>query len=109
MAERKAQKALDTANEYHETYRVQITMYESAERYLRDVLGERFDDKKLPPITKWTIEREKLTADLKRHYGEYTQLRTGTAEVEKIKRNVDDILREDRLEQQPTRARGMEL
>jgi len=30
----------------------QIAMYENAEKYLRDVLQERFDPKKLPPFTK---------------------------------------------------------
>jgi len=44
---------------------MEITLYESAERYLKDVLQERFDPKKLPPITKWTAEREKLTVDKK--------------------------------------------
>jgi chromosome segregation ATPase len=45
FAERKAQKALDTANEYHETHRAEITLYEAAERHLRDVLQGRFDQK----------------------------------------------------------------
>jgi chromosome segregation ATPase len=61
--ERKAQKALTTANEYHETYRIEIAMYENAEKYLREVMQGHFDIKKLPPITKWQAEREKLTAD----------------------------------------------
>ena len=43
FADRKTRKALDTANEYHETYRTEITTHENAERYLRDVLQERFD------------------------------------------------------------------
>ena len=43
FVERKAQKALDAANEYYETNRPQIVMYEAAEKYLRDVLQERFD------------------------------------------------------------------
>ena len=52
FAERKAQKALDAANEYYEDNRPQIAMFDNAERYLRDVLQARFDSKKLPPITK---------------------------------------------------------
>ena len=63
FAERKAQKALDGANAYYESNRMEITLFEAAERYLKDVLQERYDPKKLPPITKWTAEREKPTAD----------------------------------------------
>jgi len=107
-AERKAQKALDTANEYHETYRTEIAMYENAEKYLRDVLQGHFDIKKLPPITKWQAEREKLTADKKRLDRQYTELRNETAAVEKIKRNVDDILREETRERQPRRAHDID-
>jgi len=72
-----------------------MMMYEAAEKYLRDVLQERFDDKKLPPITKWQAEREKLTAVKERLDGEYTKLWHETRAVEKIMRNVDDILREE--------------
>ena len=82
-AARKAQKALDTANKYHETYRNEIAIYENAERYLRDVLQKHFDPKKLPPITKWQTERESLTADLQRLNLDYKKLKDDTAKVEK--------------------------
>jgi len=108
-AERKAQKALDTANEYYETNRPQMMMYEAAEKYLRDVLQERFDNKKLPPITKWQTEREKLTAEKKRLDVEYSKLWTDTAAVEKIKSNVDDILRDEQGTPQHTRKHDVGL
>ena len=107
-AERKARKALDTANEYYETYRNEITIYENAERYLRDVLQNHFDPKKLPPITKWQTERESLTADLKRLNLEHKKLRDDTAKVEKIRKNVYDILRSESRETQRTRAQNVD-
>ena len=108
--ERKAQKALDTANEYYEANRPQIVMYEAAEKYLHDVLRERFDPKKLPPITKWQTERDKLTAEKKRLDMEYSKLWTETAAVEKIKRNIDDILNEENPQTpQRTRKHDIEL
>jgi len=94
---------------YHETYRTEIAMYDNAEKYLRDVLQGHFDIKKLPPITKWQAEREKLAADKKRLDRQYAELRNETAAVEKIKRNVDDILREETRVTQRTRRQGMEL
>ena len=36
-AERRAQKALDNANDFYETNRMEITLYGAAERYLNDV------------------------------------------------------------------------
>jgi len=83
--------------------------HDNAEKYLRDVLQERFDIKKLPPITKWQAEREKLTAVKKRLDVEYSKLRTETAAVEKIKRNIDDILNEGTGTPQRTKKHGIEL
>jgi len=108
-AERKAQKALDSANGYYEANRPQIMMYESAEKYLHNVLQKHFDPKKLPPITKWQAEREKLTAIKKQLDLEYSKLRTDTAAVEKIKRNVDDILSGETGTLQHTRKHDRDL
>jgi len=108
-AERKAQKALEAANEYYETYRSEITMYENAERYLRDVMQKHFDPTKLPPITKWQAERESLTADLQRLNLDYVKLREDTAKVEKIRKNVYEILRSESRETQRTRKHNVDL
>ena len=109
-SERKAQKALDASNEYYEANRPQITLYEAAERYLKDVLQEHFDSKKMPPVSKWTAERAELTAEKKRLNSEYTTLKSDTAEVEKIRKMVYNIMREEnRDEQTITKKRGMEL
>ncbi|MCQ4863600.1 MobA/MobL family protein [Pseudoflavonifractor phocaeensis] len=108
-AERKAQKALDTANAYYDTHRTEIVLFEAAERYLKDVMQGRFDPKKLPPITKWTAERDKLNTGMRRLNGEYVSLKNETAEVEKIRRNVHDIMSGETRREQPKRAQDMEL
>ena len=84
-----------------------MVMYEAAETYLRGVLQDRFDDKKLPPITKWQTERDKLAAKKKLLDAEYSKLWHETTAVETIKRNVDDILREETGTPQRTRARDV--
>ena len=108
-AERKAQKALDTANKYYETHRMEITLYEAAERYLKDVLQGRFDPKKLPPVTKWKAEIEKLTAERKRLDYDYSILRNEVKEAEQIRRSIYSIVRQEQRERQPRRARDMEI
>ena len=108
-AERKAQKALDAANEYYEAYRPQIAMYDNAEKYLCDVLQGHFDPKKPPPVSKWKAEREKLAADKQRLNGEYTKLKNDTATVEKIRSNIYDILREETRTVERTKSWGMEF
>lgn len=50
---------------------------------------------------KWKEEREKLTADLKRLNRDYFSLKTDTAEVEKIRSIVYNIMREENRRAQP--------
>ena len=107
-AKGKAQKALDAANEYYEAHRPQLTLYESAERYLRDVLQERFDPMKLPPITKWKEEHARLIADKQSLTRDYYALKNEVAEAEKIRRGVYDIMSAERRREQPRRVRSME-
>ena len=106
--ERKAQKALDAANECYEAHCPQIKLYESAEQYLRDVLQGSFDPKKLPPVTKWKEERARLIADKQSLTRDYYALKNEVAEAEKIQRNVYDIVSAERRREQPRRARDME-
>ena len=109
-AERKAQKALNTANEYYENNRPQITLYESAERHLKGVLQERFDPKRLPPVAKWTAERDTLTAERSGLNRQYSKLKDEVKEAEQIRKSVHSILRqEQRNEQTIAKKRGMEL
>ena len=108
FVERKAQKALDTANEYYETHRMEITLYETAENYLREVMQQHFDPKKSPPVSKWIAERESKTADQKRLDRQFSEVWHNTAAVEKIKRSIDDILNEGTGERQRRRTQDID-
>ena len=107
-AERKAQKALNTANEYYEAYRAEITMYENAEQYLKNVLQEHFDPKKLPPVTKWKAERDTLTAERGKLNQRYVALKSEVKEAEQIRRSVYSIVQQEQGERQPHRMQDME-
>ena len=107
-AGRKAQKALDAANEYYEANRPQIAMYENAERYLREVLQGRFDPKKLPPITAWTEERGKLNAEQKQLSREYHKLKDEVKKVEQVRKGVYEIVREEHHRPQPQKSHGLD-
>jgi hypothetical protein len=108
FAERKARNALDAANEYYESNRMEITLYEAAERYLKDVLQARFDPKKLPPITKWKEERTAKTAEKGKLEQEYMRLKDEIREVEIVRKAAEQIARQlDPRER--TRARGLEI
>ena len=76
---------------------------------MRDVLQERFNPNKLPPITKWTEERTAKTAEKKMLYQEYYSLKDEVKEVEIIRRNVEEIMRDESRETQRTRTQGLEL
>ena len=108
FAERKAQKALDAANEFYETNRMEITLYEAAERYLKDVLQEHFDPKKLPPVSKWQAEHKEKTADKQRLDVAFREVWNNTAAVEKIKRSFDDILNDGTTTQQRRRTQDID-
>ena len=108
-SERKAQKALAAANEYYETYRNEIAMFEDAEKYLRDVLQARFDSKKSPPISKWKAEIEKLTAERKRLEMDYYKLRDEVKDAEQIRKSIYSIMRAKQREMQPRRTHDIDL
>ena len=107
-AERKAQKALAAANEYYETYRTEIAMYDNSEKYLKGVLQTHFDPKKLPPVAKWKAEIEKLTAERSGLNQQYNALKDEVKEAEQIRKSVYSILRQEQREQQPRRAQDVE-
>jgi uncharacterized phage infection (PIP) family protein YhgE len=106
--ERKAQKALEAANEYQEIHRAEIAQYETAERYLRNVLQGRFDPAKLPPITKWKEERTTKSTEQKTLYADYYRLRDEVKNSETIKRTVEQRTRGDEPKQEQ-RKRSYEM
>ena len=112
-SERKAQKALDAANDYHYDNSPQIAMYENAEEYLRGVLQKRFDPKKSPPIDTWRRELGTKTSEVNALYREYTALKEEIYKVEKIRASVNVIMQEEmpitQPERTPKKSRGMEM
>ena len=111
FAERKAKKALEAVNAFREANHTGLTLYNAAEKYLRGVLQERFDPKKLPPIDKWKEELAEKTGKKESLYLDYYALQNETAKVEKIQRSVKEILHSEtpKSERLPTRKRDMEL
>jgi hypothetical protein len=107
FAERRAKKALDNATAYYEANRAEITLCEAAERYLKDVLQARFDPKRLPPLTKWKAEREKLKADMDGLRQEYLKLKDEIREVEIVRKAAEQIARQINPPQK-NQTRGME-
>ena len=86
-------------------------MFDSAEQYLRGVLHERFDPKKLPPISTWEKNLASKTAEKDTLYRDYYALKDETYKVEKIRASVKAILHNETP--QPERAvkksRGVEI
>jgi hypothetical protein len=80
--------------------RAEIAQYEAAERYLRNVLQERFDPAKLPPITKWKEERAAKTTEQKTLYTDHYRLRDEVKNSETIKRTVEQLTRGDEPKQE---------
>jgi uncharacterized coiled-coil protein SlyX len=110
-SERKTKKALAAANEYHEQHRSELAMFANAEQYLRDVFQDRFDPKKLPPITKWRDELAAKLAEKDSLYREYSALKDDTYKIEQIRASVKAILHnaEPQPERTARKSRGVEL
>ena len=103
-SKRKAQKALDTANEYYENHRHEIASFETATQYLKDVLQDRFDPKKLPSITKWKAEQAELLSQQSTLNDEYKQVKSDVNEISKIRSNAYSILGVERRELQQSQG-----
>ena len=109
FAERKTKKALEDVNDFYEANRTGLTLFDSAERYLRDVMQERYDPKKLPPITVWQKQLSEKIAEKESLIREYYKLKDETAKIEKIQRSVKNILHGDKPQpkQSPIRVRKL--
>jgi hypothetical protein len=92
FAKSKVDKAHKVAQDFYNEHDTEIKMFRAAEQYLKDVLQERYDPKKLPPITKWIKERDALQIEKGELNREYYALREQVKEVETIRRNVHSIL-----------------
>jgi hypothetical protein len=111
FADRKAKKALEAANDFYESNRTGLTLFDAAERYLREHMQKHFDPKKLPPIGAWEKELASKLAEKDALYRDYYKLKDDTAKIEKIQRSVKEILHsgEPHPGKMPTRNRDVEL
>jgi hypothetical protein len=89
---------------FFEKNRAPLTLYEAAERHIKGVLNGRAEI----PLKSWEKEQEQKTADKNKLNKRFNFLRDEVKEVEKIHRNVYDILREEQREQQPRRAQEID-
>ncbi|GHU55971.1 hypothetical protein AGMMS49975_18540 [Clostridia bacterium] len=107
FAKGKAQKALDAANEYVRSYSLEVGQFETADKYLHDVLQGHFDPKKFP-VAKWKDEQEKLKSERGGLSREYAVLKEKVREVEVIRKYAEDA---QRAINPPTkkRAQGLEI
>ena len=108
FAKRKTEKARAAVNEYYETNRPQITLYNTAEQYFKDHLQKHFDPKKPLPIKQWKAEYAELLSQKAVLNDKYKKVKEDTREVEIIRREVENIVRAERPKQQ-TRTQGMEI
>jgi cell division protein FtsB len=110
FAKSKADKARRSAQEYYELHRAEIDLFRAAERYLKGVLQSRYDPKKLPPIKAWSDERTSLAAERVALNRRYETLKSETLKVEKLKRQVDEIMNPAAPEREhpKMRSRGYE-
>jgi len=64
---------------------------------------------KLLPLTKWKAERETLNEDLQRLNSQHFALKNEVGTVEKIRRNITDIMQEQMRTRQRAKENDMEL
>ena len=89
---------------FAEMHHREITLFESADRYLKGVMNGKTG----LPVKAWKTERAKLTAEKNTLNQDYVSLKNEVKEIEKIKRGIDEIIREENRETQ-RRARDMDL
>jgi len=111
LAERKAKKALEAANDFYEANYTGLALYDAAEKYLREHMQKHFDLKKLPPISAWEKELATKLAEKDALSAEYHKLKDDTAKIEKIQRSAREIQRGESPERtmKKSRKHDMEL
>ena len=96
--------------QFYESNRAPLTLYESAERYLKGVMN----CKTKIPTGAWKKEYADLTAERQQLNAEYNTLKNEVGKVEKISRSVQDILYAERQrtqpqKEQPSRKRSYDI
>jgi peptidoglycan hydrolase CwlO-like protein len=105
-AKRKAEKALETANNYYENFRAEIVLCEAAQKHLTGVMNGKST---AIPLENWKAEHTKLAGEKNALYREYYTLKDEVSQVEKIRQHIEDIMRVDSRERPPIKAHDMEL
>jgi hypothetical protein len=78
---------------FRESHRREITLYESAKRYLDGVMNGRSNI----PLKEWRAEHDSLTGEKNMLYREYCLLKEEVRKVEQIRRSVGDIMRSENM------------
>lgn len=100
------------AQDFYEAHRSELTMYAAAEKYLRGVLQKRFDPTKLPPIKKWSDERETCRQELGGINTEYAILKNDVENAEAIKRFAVELMIPDEpqeRQQEKSKLKGLAI
>jgi len=77
--------------EFYEKHRAEITLFEVADRYLKEHLNGKVSK---PPMKKWRTEYAELSEKRDTIYRGYYSLKDEVKEVERVRRTVDEVLRE---------------
>jgi len=85
---------------FAEKHRAEISLFESADRYLKGVMNSR----NTLPIRAWKAEHVKLAAERSKLNKDYVLLKDEVHEVEQIRRSVYVIMHEQTQRPQPTRT-----
>lgn len=105
MSEKNWQTKPKKQEEYAERYRTELALYDRAERYLKEHLG---NDTKLRPKA-WKAEVAELTAQKDRLYSEMRKLKEEVAEAESVKKCVEQAIPPTEKEIQKSKRHDMTL
>ncbi len=89
---------------FAEEHRAELTLWEAANRYLY----ANVPDMKLP-VAEWKSELAALTAENTADYQELKQQKESVAELQRIRRNIEVVLKQDEPRHAPERTADKEL
>jgi transcriptional accessory protein Tex/SPT6 len=84
---------------FAEKQRMEVTLFESAERYVKGVMN----GKTTLPIKAWKTERDALATKKRSLNREYVSLKNEVGEVEQIRRSVYALVHDEPQRKQPER------
>lgn len=90
--------------DYYENNRRELTLYESAERYLNGIMNGKTG----LPVNAWKAERSKMTVEKNTLYQKYYLLKEEVREAETVRRNAQDTIRREGKERPTYISHGLE-